>query len=52
MCDLAFINLLREKVRQQDAEDKPAAAVGAVPHQRFVPLSMPAQSQTRSAPAR
>jgi len=52
MCDLAFINLLREKVRQQDAEDKTAAAVGAVPHQRFVSLSMPAQSQTRSAPAR
>jgi len=52
MCDLAFINLLREKVRQQEAEDKRAAAVGAGPHQRFVPWSMPAQSQPRSAPAR
>jgi hypothetical protein len=52
MCDLAFINLLREKVRQQDAEDKRAAAFGAVPHQRFVPWSMPAQSQPRSVPAR
>ena len=52
MCDLAFINFLREKVRQQDAEDKRAAALGAVPHQRFVPWSMPAQSQPRSAPAR
>jgi hypothetical protein len=62
MCDLAFINLLREKVRQQEAEDKRAAALGAVPHERFVPWSMPAQSQPcsgrvsrhylRSAPAR
>jgi len=52
MCDLAFINLLREKVRQQEAEDKRAAAVGAGPHQRFVPWSMPAQWQPRSAPAR
>jgi hypothetical protein len=52
MCDLAFINLLREKVRQQETEDKRAAAFGAVPHQRFVPWSMPAQSQPRSGPAR
>jgi hypothetical protein len=52
MCDLAFINLLREKVRQQDAEDKRAAAFGGVPYQRFVPLSIPAQSQPRSGSAR
>jgi hypothetical protein len=52
MCDLAFINLLREKVRQQDAEDLRATAAGAVPYQRFVPLSIPAQSQPRSGPAR
>jgi len=52
MCDLAFINLLREKVRQQETEDKRPAAFGAVPHQRFVPWSMPVQSQPRSAPAR
>jgi hypothetical protein len=51
MCDLAFINLLREKVRQQEAEDKHAAAFRAEPHQRFVPWSMPAQSQPRPAPA-
>jgi hypothetical protein len=51
MCDLAFINLLREKVRQQDAEDKRAAAFGAALHPRFVPWSMPAQSQPRSGPA-
>jgi len=52
MCDLAFINLLREKVRQLEAEDKRIAAFGAVPHRRFVPWIMPAQSQPRSAPAR
>jgi hypothetical protein len=52
MCDLAFINLLREKVRQQETEDKRAAAFGAVTHGRFVPWSMPAQSQPRSVPAR
>ncbi len=45
MCDLAFINLLREKVRQQQAEDKRIAAFGAVTHQGFVPWTMPAQSQ-------
>jgi hypothetical protein len=52
MCDLAFINLLREKVRQQEVESRHAAAFGAVPDQRFVPWSMPAQSQPRSGPAR
>jgi hypothetical protein len=52
MCDLAFINLLREKVRQQDVEDKRAAALGAMPNERFVPWSMPTQSQLRSAPGR
>jgi len=52
MCDLAFINLLREKVRQQEVENKHTAALGAVAHQRFVPWTIPAQSQQRSAPAR
>ncbi len=45
MCDLAFINLLRERVRQQQAEDKRIAAFGAVTHPHFVPWIMPAQSQ-------
>ena len=44
MCDLVFINLLREKVRQQEAEDQRIAAFGGVTHQRFVPWSTPAQS--------
>jgi hypothetical protein len=52
MGDLAFINLLREKVRQQQAEDRRTAALGAAPHQRFVAWIMPDQPQTRSAPAR
>jgi hypothetical protein len=47
MCDLAFINILREKVRQQEAQDKRAAAFGAVTHERFVAWTMPAQSQRR-----
>jgi hypothetical protein len=39
-------------VRQQETEDKRATAFGAVPYQRFVPWTMPAQSQPRSVPAR
>jgi hypothetical protein len=51
MCDLAFINLLREKVRQLDAEDRRTAAFGFVPCQRFVPWIMPTQWRPQSAPA-
>lgn len=43
MCDLAFINLLREKVRQLEAEDRRTTAFGTTPAQRFVPWVMPAQ---------
>jgi hypothetical protein len=50
MCDLAFINLLREKVRQLEAEDRRTAAFGTMHRRRFVPWIMPAQSQPRSAP--
>ena len=46
MCDLVYLNLLREKVRLLQAEDKRAAAVGAPPHERFVPYTMPARSQS------
>jgi hypothetical protein len=49
MCDLAFINLLREKVRQLEAEDRRAAAFGPMPRQRFVPWVMPARSQPQLA---
>jgi hypothetical protein len=50
MCDLAFINLLREHVRQQEVENKRTAAFGAMPRQRFVPCTMPAQLQPQSVP--
>jgi hypothetical protein len=46
MYDLAYLNLLREKVRQLQAEDKRAAAIGTTPHERFVPWTVPAQSQS------
>jgi hypothetical protein len=52
MCDLAFINLLREKIRQLEAEDKRTAVFGTMPHKRFVPWIMPAQSLPRFAPER
>ena len=46
MCDLAYVNLLREKVRQLESEEKHVAAHGATRHQRFVPWITPA-SQLR-----
>jgi hypothetical protein len=42
MCDLAYVNLLREKVRQLESEEKHFAAHGATHHERFVPWVMPA----------
>jgi hypothetical protein len=47
MCDQAYVNLLREKVRQLEAEEKRVAAFGTTPHVRFVPWVMPAQSQSQ-----
>jgi hypothetical protein len=49
VCDQAYVNLLREKVRQLEAEEKRVAAFGAAPHVRFVPWIMPAQSQSQDA---
>jgi hypothetical protein len=46
MCDLVYVNLLREKVRQLQAEEKRAAVLGTTPYERFVPWTMPAQSQS------
>jgi hypothetical protein len=37
MCDLAFINLLRERVHHREIEDMRAAAFGKSPRERFVP---------------
>jgi hypothetical protein len=52
MCDLAYVNLLREKVRQLQAEEKCIASFGTSPDVRFVPYTLPAQSQPqdRAAP--
>jgi hypothetical protein len=43
MGDLAFLNLLREKVRQMGAEEKRAVAFGPSRSASFVPWIMPAQ---------
>ena len=45
MCDLVYLNLLRERVRQLEAKDQRAVAVGTTPHERFVPWTMPTRSQ-------
>jgi len=45
MCDLVYLNLLREKVRQLQAQDQRAAALGTTPHERFVPWIMPTPSR-------
>ena len=44
MCDLAYVNLLREKVRQREAEERRLNAFGPTPSTRFVPWIMPDQS--------
>jgi hypothetical protein len=41
MCDLAYVNLLREKVRQLEAEQKRLATFGSTPSARFVPFVLP-----------
>jgi hypothetical protein len=46
MCDLAYVNLLREKVRQQEAEEKRARNFSHTSSLRFVPWIFPAQSVT------
>jgi hypothetical protein len=49
MCDLAFVNLLRERVRHQEAEDQRSVAFGKSPCQRFVPWIMPSQASLQPA---
>jgi hypothetical protein len=44
MCDLAYINLLREKVRQLEAEGKRLRDFPQSSGPRFVPYLLPAQS--------
>jgi hypothetical protein len=47
MCDQAYVNLLREKVRQLEAEERRIAVFGTTPHERFVPWIMPARSRSQ-----
>jgi hypothetical protein len=49
MCDLAYVNLLREKVRQLDAEEKRRRDFGNSSTPRFVPWILPAQSETTAS---
>ena len=45
MCDLAFVNFLREKVRNQEAEERRTAIFGITPPRHFVPWIVPKQPQ-------
>jgi hypothetical protein len=51
MCDLAYVNLLREKVRYLKAEEKRIAAFGdsSSPSGRFVPWTLPAELPSQTA---
>jgi hypothetical protein len=55
MCDLAYVNLLREKVRVSQAEEKRDEAFGKPPSKRFVPwvmpVSPPSQIEDEAKPA-
>jgi hypothetical protein len=46
MCDRAYVNLLREKVRQLELEEKRVASFGPTPRARFVPWVMPVEPQS------
>jgi hypothetical protein len=48
MCDPACVNLLREKVRQLQAEEKRLAAFSDSSSERFVPWIMPVRSQLQA----
>jgi hypothetical protein len=53
MCDLAYLNLLRERVRQVQAEDRRTAALGPVPRARFVPIKpTPSREEARTIDGR
>jgi hypothetical protein len=55
MCDLAYVNLLREKVRVSQAEENRDEAFGKPPGKRFVPwvmpVSPPSQTEVEAKPA-
>jgi hypothetical protein len=45
VCDLAYVNFLREKVRIQEVEERRTAIFGITTRQHFVPWIMPKQPQ-------
>ena len=49
MCDLAYVNFLREKVRQLRFEEKRILAYGNMRHERFVPWIMPPAAAVKAA---
>jgi hypothetical protein len=50
MCDLAYVNLLREKVRQSQAMERRTAASGTSSSKRFVAWVLPPQLPTTTEP--
>jgi hypothetical protein len=52
MCDLAYVNLLREKVRQKEAEENHLAAGGSSSQSRFVPWTFGLQPPSPVASGR
>jgi hypothetical protein len=50
MCDLAYVNLLREKVRWLEVEEKRHAAFHRSSSERFVPWVLPVQLPLQGAP--
>ena len=51
MCDLSYVNLLREKVRQMKAEEKHFSPSGSSSSEgRLVPWILPARSKRQETP--
>ena len=50
MRELAYVNLLRQKVRFLEAEEKRSAAFDKSSSERFVPWVMPVQPPSQAAP--
>jgi hypothetical protein len=48
MCDLAYVNLLREKVRQLRVEERRLEAFGQTPSGSFVPFILTTEAPTDS----
>jgi hypothetical protein len=51
MCDLAYVNLLREVVRQLEIEQKRLETFGLTPRVRFVPFVAAQSASSRPSSA-